>query len=230
MEESLTVKDWNPEEQPREKALNYGIGSLTKPELLSIIMRTGQQGIPVTQVCAELLQACGNSFVALSRMDRKEIMRQKGIGKVKALEIEAVMEIGRRMGRESFGDLPKITGAKDVFNLMRDQIGYLPHEEIHVLLLNRANRVTGTKRITQGSAVASIYDTKMILKEALLAGAQGIIMCHNHPSGNLIPSASDDRITRSLQKGCQAIELNLLDHVIVTSEGYYSYQDRGQLG
>ena len=225
----LTVKDWDPELQPREKALKYGIDTLSKPELLSIIMRTGQKGIPVTDVCASLLKRCGDSFSNLAKMSHREICLEKGIGRVKGLEIMAIMEIGRRMAREDIGERPLIRSSKDIFDLMRYDIGTLPHEEIHLIFLNRGNRVTEVRKMTQGSATASLFDLKMFLKEALLANAQGVIMCHNHPSGQRRPSPEDDNITRRLKRGCESIDLNMLDHIIITSDGFYSYRDEGRL-
>lgn len=224
-----TVKDWDPEMQPREKAIKLGIDKLSKPELLSIIMRTGQKGLPVTEVCASLLKKCGDSFSTLAKMSLRELCMQKGIGRVKALEIIAIMEIGRRMARENIGDRPHISSSHDVFNLMRYDIGTLPHEELHLLFLNRANRVMEIRRMTQGTTTASLFDLKMFLKEALLANAQGIIMCHNHPSGQRRPSTADDTITQKMKRGCEYIDLEMLDHIIITSDGYYSYRDEGRL-
>lgn len=227
--EVTRVKDWNPEMQPREKARLYGIASLTKSELLALVLRSGRKGYPVTRMCSDILSANNDSLMLLARRQFAELKRYHGVGPAMALQIQAVMELGKRMSLESIGTKPTMRNSADIYQFMRPTLGSIDHEEIHALYLNQRNQVMESRMITTGSATASLFDTKQMLRDALLAGAQGLVMCHNHPSGNLLPSPADDKITRNLIRGCNAIDMRLLDHVIVTADGFYSYADNGRL-
>lgn len=226
---SLTVKDLDPDDRPREKAVKYGCGVLSTPDLWAIILRTGMVGKPITELCRDLMRECDGKLGQLERLTREQILKVKGLGMAKVLQIEAVMELIRRYSRETIGERYQIKSSKEIFELMRTEIGNLPHEEIWALFLNRRNEVMYKMRITQGSAVASVFDIKKILKEALLRDAQGVAICHNHPSGNLKPSVQDDQITNKMKEGAATMDLRMLDHVIVTSAGFYSYADEGRL-
>lgn len=224
-----TVKDWDPDQQPRERAMRYGCGSLSKAELLAIVLRTGMPGYPVTEMCRDLMKRHGDRLHEVAGQPLKRLTEIRGLGEVKALQILAIMELGKRMALESIGERPTIRSAADIRQIMVNVIGNLDHEEIHVLLLNRRNQVTHRRMITSGTATASLFDPKQILKYALLEGALGLIMCHNHPSGNLMPSSQDDKITKKMKEACEAVDITFLDHVIITAQGYYSYNDEGRL-
>lgn len=229
-----TIKQMAQDERPRERALNHGIGTLTTAELLALILRTGQPGIPITALCSQLMKDNDNSLLRLERRTRKELMLTKGIGDAKALQIESMMEIMRRYLRESNNatsrTLVVIKSSNSIYERMRYRIANLDHEEVWIMLLNRRNQVINEFRLTSGSSVASVFDTKMIIKRALLEGAEGLVMCHNHPSGNLTPSPQDDNITRKLYAACQTMDMRMLDHIIISVDGFYSYSDRGRLG
>ncbi|MDE6340560.1 MAG: DNA repair protein RadC [Muribaculaceae bacterium] len=224
-----TVKDLDTEDRPREKALKHGCGVLTTPDLWAIILRTGLVGKPITELCRDLMRECDGKLCNLERLTRQQILKVKGLGTAKVLQIEAVMELIRRYSRETIGARFRVRSANDIFNLMRPEIGNLSHEEIWALFLNRGNEVIHKMRMTQGSAVASVFDVKSILKEALLRDAQGLIMCHNHPSGTLKPSVQDDNITQKMKNGAMAMDIRFLDHVIVAADGFYSYADTGRM-
>lgn len=225
----LTVKDLDPDDQPREKALKYGINVLTTPDLWALILRTGLRGKPITELCRDIMRRCDGSLFNLERLSHDEIMAIKGIGNTKALQIEAVMELIRRYSLERVGKKIQIKTASDIYQVMRPLIGNLPHEEIWVVLLNRRNEVIDKRKVSEGSAVASIFDVKRIVTEALNAKAQTLALAHNHPSGNLLPSTQDNAITGRLKSACELLELRLIDHIIVTAEGYYSYNEQGAL-
>ena len=228
-----TIKQMEQDERPRERAINHGIGSLTTAELLALILRTGQPGLPITDLCRQLMNDNDNSLLRLERRSRSELTLTKGIGDAKALQIEAMMEVMRRYQQETIDKatrkLDQMNTAKCIHDRMCHRIANLDHEEVWILLLNRRNEVIKEFRLTSGSSVASVFDTKMILKRALLEDAQGIVMCHNHPSGTLRPSTQDDNITRKLSEGCRTMDIRLLDHVIITVGGYYSYCEEGRL-
>ncbi|MBD5212614.1 MAG: DNA repair protein RadC [Bacteroidales bacterium] len=223
------MRDMDSDAQPREKALKHGCSILSTSELWAIILRTGTPGFPITSLARQLMAANQDSLHRLERRSRAELLKFKGIGITKAIQIEAVLELTRRYGSEIPDQLPKISGAKDVAAIMKDRIGNLPHEEIWVLLLNRANRVVAMRRTSTGGSVASVFDLKMILKHAILEDASSLILTHNHPSGNTRPSPADDSITQKCKKGCEALDIRFLDHVIVTAAGYYSYSDSGRV-
>lgn len=228
-----TVKEMSREERPRERAMMFGIQSLTTSELLAIILRTGQQGLPITDLCRQLMSDNNNSLLRLEQRSREELMLTRGIGEAKALQVEAMMEIVRRYRREALERESKqfdiIRTARNIFDLMRHRIANLDHEEIWILLLNKRNQVIKELRITSGGTGASVFDTKMIMKRALLENAEGIAMIHNHPSGNLKPSAQDDNITRKLLEACRAMDIRMIDHVIISNDGFFSYTDEGRI-
>ena len=208
-----TMKDFDPEEQPREKAARHGCGVLTVPELLALILRTGTPGTPIIEMTRNLIDANGGSLHSLARRSAVEIM-----------------ELAKRYFYEEESFRPTIIrSSADIHALMRFEIGNSPQEQIWLITLTRRNSVIGKHHLTTGSAVASIFDLKRALKSAILDEASGIILCHNHPSGNLRPSPQDDAITRALKEGAAKLDLRLLDHLIITAGGFYSYADEGRL-
>lgn len=225
----LSVKNMHSDMQPREKAQAHGCGVLSIPELWAIILRTGTPGFPITSLTRQMMTANSDSLHRLERRTRKEMLKFRGIGMTKAIQIEAVMELIRRYLAEIPSEKAIIKGSQDIAEFMADKISNLGHEELWVIYLNRRNQVISTRRITTGTATGTIFDIQAILKYALLEEAQSIILTHNHPSGNLKPSGPDDSITLQCKKGCEAINIRFLDHVILTAGGFYSYCDEGRL-
>lgn len=226
---ALTVKDLPADLQPRERAKRFGMNSLSNSELFAIILRTGTSGYPVTDLCSDLMKINGNLLLNLERKTRGEIMEIKGIGELKALQIEAVMEIVRRYSRERIGERFQVRSPEDIYELMRPEIANLPYEEMWAIYLNRSNHVTDRIRISEGGSTGTVFDAKKILRNAIVAHAEGIALCHNHPSGNTRPSGQDDAITRHFATACRALDIRFIDHLIVTTEGYYSYNDSTSL-
>lgn len=223
------VKDMEADDQPRERVKKYGISALSTADLFALILRTGTVGNPITNLCRDLMKMNGNLLLNLERRSRAELMEIDGIGELKAMQIEAVMEIVRRYSRESVNDRVSILSSRTIYDIMRPEIANLPHEEMWALFLNRANRLIGRLRISEGGSAATVFDIKKIVKNALLAHAEGVALCHNHPSGNLRPSGPDDSITRKFKEACAALDITFLDHLIITPEGYYSYADSSSL-
>lgn len=224
-----TVKEMDEDQQPREKAAKYGVGVLSIPELWAIVLRTGTPGYPITELCRDLMRANKGSLHKLERRTKLELCMLKGVGEVKALEIMSVMELIRRYCREDIPMDDPIRSSSQIFERMKNTIGNLDHEEIWLLLLNRQNIITKELQHTIGTSTSSVFDTKKAIKLALLENAEGVILCHNHPSGSLKPSPQDDNLTREFKDACKFIGLRLLDHVIVTAKSYYSYNDSGRL-
>ena len=215
---------------PMEKAEKYGMKSLSTAELLAIILRIGTRSLPIMELTKELMRVNENKLKALERRTRAELMEIEGIGPVKAFQIEAVLEIMRRYNMEKIGDRIFIKSSADIFQYMQPEAGPLITENIWLIILNRSNAVIERKVISSGGTSATVFDLKHILRQALMTpGIEYVIMVHNHPSGNLRPSPQDDNITRQLHEGCKYIGLRMLDHVIVTQDGYYSYADEGRL-
>ena len=215
---------------PMEKAEKYGIKSLVPSELLAIVLRTGQPGFPITDLTADLMRRNENKLKVLERRTREELMALPGIGRVKAFQIEAVLEIMRRYNMEKLGDRVIIRQAKDIFEYMQPIAAPLTTEKIWVILLNRKNAVLECREVSSGGTTATVFDLKNILRNILIMpGIESVILVHNHPSGNLRPSPQDDAITRQFKEGCNYLDIKMLDHIIVTQDGYFSYSDEGRL-
>lgn len=229
MQPTRTVKEMDPDQQPREKAEKYGCGILSVPELWALILRVGTPGMPITELCRNLMHDNGNSLHKLERRTRAELRKIKGIGTTKSIQVEAVIELIKRYCTEEIPVNEPIRSSADIFERMRNSIGNLDHEEVWILLLNRRNQIIKDYRLTSGSSTASIFDLKKALKFAITENAEGIVMVHNHPSGGTVPSPQDDKITRDLKNGCDFLGLRMLDHVIVTNNAYYSYNDNAKL-
>lgn len=228
-EPGKTVKEMDADEQPREKALKYGVEYLTVPELWAIILRIGSQGYPITRLCKDMMKDNQGSLHKLERRTLQELKEIPGVGEMKAIQILAVMELIKKYCREDIPEDEPIRSSAQIYNRLRNRIGNKDHEEIWVLLLNRQNKVIKEYMLTSGTSTASVFEIKKPLKYALLENADGVILSHNHPSGTLRPSPQDDAITKAFKEGCQYLNIRLLDHVIVTANGYYSYADSGKL-
>lgn len=224
-----TVKDLDPDDQPREKALKFGCQALSVSDLLALILRTGTPGNPVTQLCRDLMRANGGKLHQLERRSREQLLEFKGIGLMKSIQIEAIMELMKRYAAEEPVNEKPITSSDSIYQRLRYRIGNLPHEELWILVINRRNMVMAEKCLTRGTATASLFDVKTAIKYALLEDADGLVLAHNHPSGNLQPSPQDDQITRQLKDACKFMNLRMLDHLIVTANGFYSYHDNNRL-
>lgn len=226
---SKTVKEMDADQQPREKAMKFGIETLSVPELWAIILRIGSQGYPITELCRDLMRNNDGSLHKLERRTLPELCELPGIGEMKAVQIMAVMQLIKNYCIEDIPMEDPIRSSSQIFDRMRHIIGNLDHEEIWMLLLNRQNRVIKEIKLTSGTGTASVFDTKKAIKHAILENAEGLILCHNHPSGTLRPSPQDDNITRDLKEACRFMNIRLLDHVIVTPNGFYSYNDSSRL-
>ena len=224
-----TVKEMDEDQQPREKAEKYGIESLSVPELWAIILRTGTPGYPITELCRDLMRNNNGSLHKLERRTRQELCEMRGIGTMKAVQIQAVMQLIKKFLQEDIPIEDPIRSSAQIYDRMRYKIGNLDHEEIWMLALNRQNKVVKEFKLTSGTSTSSVFDVKDAIKLALLENSEALILCHNHTSGTLKPSPQDNKLTDDLKKACQFMFIRFLDHVIVTANGYYSYMDSGYL-
>ncbi len=224
----LTIQELGSEDRPREKFEANGAASLTKAELLAILIGSGNVDENAVQLMQRLMNDCDGNLSQLGRMTVSELCQYKGIGTAKAITILAACELTNRRISETPSQ-KHITSSADIYALFRGKMRDLAHEESHVLLLNNSLKVIGTKVISRGGITGTVVDIRMVLKEALQSNATHIALCHNHPSGTLRPSRDDDRLTEKLHAAAKTVDIKLIDHLIVTDNGYYSYQDEGRL-
>lgn len=226
----LNIKDWAEEDRPREKMLLKGVSSLSDAELLGILIASGNKNETAVELAQRILHSVSNNLNSLGKLTIKDLIKNfNGIGEAKAITIVAALELGRRRKLSEGTVQPQIRTSIDVFELMHPILADLPHEEVWVLLLNRANKVIKKLQVSKGGITGTVIDIRLIVKEALDSLATAMILCHNHPSGNTQPSGEDDSITLKLKEAGKLMEITLLDHVIVCDQGYYSYQDKSRI-
>jgi DNA repair protein RadC len=223
----LNIRDWNPEDRPREKLLLKGTSALSDAELIAILIGSGTANLSAVEVSKKILLQSNNNLNLLAKLSIKDLMKVKGIGEAKAITIVAALELGRRRKESDSEEKPKITTSKEAFDQLKGDLMDLPHEEFWVLFLNRAHRVTKKKRVSEGGVAGTVADPKIIYKLALEELASGVVVAHNHPSGNLQPSQSDIDLTKKLKEAGRFLEIQLLDHLIITGHKYFSFADEG---
>ncbi len=226
---TLNIKSWSPDDRPREKLLLKGTAALSDAELIAILLGSGTATQTAVEVAMNVLYKCDHSLHQLGRLSVKDLTSIRGIGTAKAVSIVAALELGRRRKDSDPQQKPRITGSRDVFDLIRHHLEDLPHEEFWVILLNRANRVLQTQQISLGGVAGTVADPKIIFKAAINELASGMVVAHNHPSGNLTPSQADIDLTKRIKESGKLLEIQLLDHVIVGGQKYFSFADEGML-
>ncbi len=226
---TLGIKSWALDDRPREKLLTKGNESLSDAEILAILIGSGSKNESAVDLSKRILLSAGNNLNELGKYSINDLMKFKGIGEAKAVTIAAALEIGRRRKANEIIKKQKIESSIDIFNLFSQKLGDLPHEEFWVLFLNRANKIIDKQRISIGGISGTVSDIKIILKMSIEKLASGIIVCHNHPSGSINPSESDNILTNKLKNAGEMLDIPLLDHVIVCYNSYYSYADEGHL-
>lgn len=231
--EYISIKEWAEEDRPREKMMARGAVSLTKAELLAIIIGSGTTKKSAVELMSEILRDCDGRLSNLSKMTLEGLTSYDGIGPAKALSIMAAAEIGRRRAEESSDDMVRVESGTDVMKYMRPKVQDLTHEESWVLLLNNNARIIRCAHLSSGGLTETSVDVRMLLKEALLSNATSFILIHNHPSGRMTPSRADKDLTQRVQKAGQAVNIRMLDHVIVSDSSdmnnYYSFSENGYL-
>lgn len=206
-----------------------GIQSLSDSELLALLIGSGTRTSSAVDLARQVLRLADDNLEKLGKYGVSDLKKLKGIGEARAVSIVAALELGRRRSAADLPDGVKIGGSQDVFGLMGPLLADLPHEEFWILLLNRANKVIEKRRISQGGITGTVTDVRMILKMALDSLATSMILCHNHPSGNIQPSEADLSITRRIRESASLMDITVLDHIIVAGKAYYSLADENQL-
>ena len=229
MTEKLNINQWAEEDRPREKMMLHGAAALTNAELLAILIGSGNTEDTAVELVRKVLDGCRNSLSELGKCTVDDLCRYKGIGPAKAVTILAASELGKRRKEEEPARRKQIRCSTDIYDWFHPLMCDLPVEECWIMLLNQASKVIDTVRISRGGLASTQVDVRCILREALLKRATAFVLCHNHPSGNRTPSTDDDRLTQSVAVASKTMNIRLLDHLIVTDGGYYSYADEGRL-
>ena len=227
--ETSSIKAWAEADRPREKLVNSGRHTLTDSELLAILIRNGTREESAVELSRKILNKADNDLTQLSRMSVSDLSTFKGMGQVKAITVVAALELGRRRRLAEASKTVKISSSKDVAEYFASELADLLYEEFWILLLNRANHVITRFQVSKGGVTGTIVDPKIIFKKAVECTASGIILCHNHPSGNKQPSDADLSLTKKLKDAGRLLDISILDHIIIAGDSYFSFADEGKM-
>lgn len=228
-EKNYSIKQWAKDDRPREKLRSKGPAALSNSELIAILINHGSKEKSAVELAKDVLRLGKDNLNELGKLSVKEFMKIKGIGEAKAISIVAAMELGRR--RQATASLEKsvVTSSIEVANFLQTKLKDHKHEVFAVVFLNRANKINHFQIISEGGITGTVADPRIILKKALEEDAVSIILCHNHPSGNLRPSKADRELTCKIKEAAKYLDISVLDHLIVSDDGYYSFADEGIL-
>lgn len=215
------------EDRPREKLDHLGRSALTDAELLAILIGSGTKNRSALDVARELLLRCNNDLQALGKFEKRDFCQVAGMGPVRAITLMAALELGRRRAKVFPKGRQTISSSQLAYEQFKVELADLNHEEFWVLCLSSGSNVLAKKRISSGGIAGTVADIRMILRAALDTKATALIVAHNHPSGSLKPSEPDIRLTRKLKEAGEIMDIKLLDHLIVSDVGYYSFADQG---
>jgi DNA repair protein RadC len=229
MNYKLKISEWAEEDRPREKMMSLGAEALSNAELLAILIGSGSTKESAVELMKRILADCKNNLNTLGKMTIQDLCRYNGIGEAKAISILAACELGKRRQMESPEERPDLGTATRIYNHMHPVMQDLDVEEFWVLLMNQHYRLIKKVKISHGGITETAVDIRIIIKEAVLANATILAVCHNHPSGGITPSKQDDILTNQIHQACQLMRIHFMDHVIVTDGLYYSYHEFGRV-
>lgn len=221
------ITNWSEDDKPREKLMLKGKSVLSDAELIAILIGSGSRNESAVALSKRILASVDSNLNALGKLSLAQLTQFKGIGEAKAIAIIAALELGRRRRAEEATELTKVTSSKIIFEIMQPVIGELPHEEFWVIYLNNSNKVIYKSQLSKGGITGTLVDVRLVYKLALEMGATALILCHNHPSGTLVPSDADKHITKKVKTAGESLEIKVLDHLIVTERSYFSFADEG---
>lgn len=227
MPQKLSITDWALEDRPREKLMANGRQALSDAELIAILIGSGNREETAVELAKRILKNAENNLNTLGKLSLNDLQKFKGIGEAKAITIVAAMELGRRRKLSEILEKKVINTSKDIFELFHPILADLPHEEFWIVFLSRSNKIIDKLKISQGGVSGTIIDVRLIMKPAIEKLASSIILCHNHPSGTLNPSKEDIEITKKIREAGKIMDIEVLDHIIVTDKAYYSFGDEG---
>ena len=225
----ISIKQWAAEDQPREKLVLHGARVLSDAELLAILIGSGTRELSAVELARKILLLSSNNLTDLGKLSVKELTKVKGVGEAKAITIMAALELGRRRDGLEPESKRKITSSSDASSLFISFLADIPHEEFWIAYLNRSNKLIEKSILSRGGISGTVIDVKIIMKKAVELLASSIVICHNHPSGNLQHSNEDLKITRKIIEAAEILDIKLLDHIIVAGNKYFSFADEGLL-
>ena len=225
----LSIKELSEEDRPREKLLQNGVSALSNAELLAIVLGSGNREQSAVDLAKEMLNNSDNDLNKFSRLNLSDLMQFKGVGEAKAIAVIATLELGRRRKLSEITKTQSIKSSKDVFEMFNETLSDLDYEEFWAIFLNRGNKILKKYKISQGGLSGTVTDVRLIIKEAILQLSSGIILLHNHPSGNIKPSEQDIELTKKIFDAAKYFDINVLDHLIIGTGTYYSFADENIL-
>lgn len=225
----FSIKHWSDDDKPREKLVQKGKSVLSDAELIAILIGSGSRNESAVELSKRILASVNHNLNELGKLSINQLMQFKGIGEAKAVSIAAALEMGRRRRGEEAQKIVKITGSQSVFELLQPTMGELPHEEFWIIYLNNSNKVIHTGQLSKGGITGTLVDVRLVMKQALELGAVALILAHNHPSGTLKPSEADKQLTQKLKRAATALDITILDHVIIAQKTYFSFADEQML-
>lgn len=223
------IKNWAEDDRPREKFALKGAGSLSNSELLAIILGSGNRHMSAVALARHILEHCSHNLTVLSGLSTERLQQFEGVGQAKAIHIAAAFELGRRRQQSEALDLPKISSSADAFQYLRTRMEDLAVEQSWILFMNNNHAVVAVEQLSAGGIASTVIDPRIVFRRALENKACAIILSHNHPSGTLKPSQADHEITRKIKEAGKHIDIQLLDHLIISNKGYFSFADEGVL-
>lgn len=226
---SFSIKNWADDDKPREKLVQKGRNVLSDAELVAILIGSGNRDESAVALSKRILATVNHNLNDLGKLSVTQLKKFKGIGEAKAVSIAAALEIGRRRRAEEGEKLSKIGCSKDAFELLYPLMAELEHEEFWTVFLNNSNKVIHKSQLSKGGITGTLVDVRLVLKQALELGAVGIVLAHNHPSGTLKPSMADRQLTKKLKTAAEALDIKILDHIILAQQDYLSFADQGIL-
>jgi len=226
---SFTIKDWDVSDRPREKLKSQGASYLSNAELFAVLIGSGSSSESAVGLMKRILLSINNDVQKFDQLPIERLVEFKGIGEVKAIKLKAVVELSKRFQKQQPDKTTVLNSSKIVYESIYMDLDTLPHEEFWILYLNQSNRLLEKYRLSKGGITQTTVDLRLAFKRAFEVGATGLILAHNHPSGGLTPSSSDEQITRKFKLAAASVDLRILDHIIVSKKGYFSFADEGLL-
>ena len=227
--EKMTIKSWALDDRPREKLLSKGKSALSNAELIAILIGSGSKEESAVDLSKRILNTVGGNINQLAKMSVEKLMTFRGIGEAKAISILTALELGARRENEPKIDIIKISSSKEVFTLMKPLLHDKPYEEFWIIYLNNSNKILAKQLCSMGGITSTVVDVRLLYKRALELSAVGIIVCHNHPSGNVQPSIADRELTDKIKQAGDSLDIQLLDHLIIGEKSYFSFADQGEI-
>ena len=228
-ENKYSIREWAKDDRPREKLLLKGAENLSNSELLAILIHNGTPEKTAVDLAKDILKMAKDNLNELGKLTLKELMKIKGIGEAKAITIAAALELGRRRQGSASLERAIVTTSQDIAGYLQSVLKDYRHEAFAVIFLNRANKIKHFEIVSEGGITGTIADPRIILRKALDEDAVSIVLCHNHPSGSLKPSRADEELTTKIKEAARYFDIRVLDHIIVSERGYYSFADEGIL-